>query len=268
MSGPPSISCGSLFSGIGGLDLGLENAGIEILWQCESDPYCRNILHRHWPDIPCFTNVKKIGRDVEPVDLLCGGFPCQSVSSAGRRTGERDERWLWPEFHRVIELLRPEWVLIENVQGLRTRGLQSVLEGLAGSGYDAEWDCLPASAFGAPHLRYRLFIVAYPGGELSRGERPRVFKDGWWDHFEGSDYIASHAAISRQERLPRAKFKKRKITVTRAGITHGRSWPLEPRVDRMAYGVPYFMERTRALGNAVVPRVAEWIGHRIIEASI
>lgn len=163
------MTVGSLFSGVGLMDLGLEWAGFECKWQVEKDDYARQVLTRHWPDVPQYRDVRfflgskrwRRARGAWEVDLLCGGFPCQPVSLAGRRRGQEDERWLWPEFARVIRLLRPRFVLVENVPGLLVRGMGDVLGDLSALGYDAEWDSLPASAFGAPHLRWRVFLVAY-----------------------------------------------------------------------------------------------------------
>src|SRR5690242_18756815 len=164
------LTVGSLFSGIGGLDLGLERAGMRVLWQCESDPYCRAVLKKHWPHLRCFEDVQGI-TDCPRVDVLAGGFPCQPVSLAGARRGVADERWLWPEFARLIRLLRPRYALMENVPGLLVGGgMAEVLGDLAAVGYDAEWDCVAAAHVGAPHLRFRVFIVAYPVGSPFRGQ--------------------------------------------------------------------------------------------------
>lgn len=161
---------GSLFSGIGGIDLGLERAGWTCRWQVEIDDYCRRVLSKHWPDVPKHGDVRELtGSELEPVDLVAGGFPCQPVSHAGRRRGTADERWLWPEFRRVLGLLRPRFILVENVPGLLTvnggAAFGEILGDLAALGYDAEWENLPAAAFGAPHLRYRVFLVAYTRGQ-------------------------------------------------------------------------------------------------------
>src|SRR5437588_4892053 len=156
---------GSLFSGIGGLDLGLGRAGMSVAWQVENDPFCAAVLEKHWPGVKRYGDIREIRwEEVESVDLVCGGFPCQPVSLAGRRLGTTDDRWLWPEFARCVRTVRPRYVLVENVPGLLVRGMGDVLGDLAACGYDAEWDCLPAAAVGAPHLRYRVFIVAYPAG--------------------------------------------------------------------------------------------------------
>lgn len=169
-------TAGSYFSGIGGLDLGMDLAGWDVKWQVENDPFCIEILKRRWPDTKRYQDVRRKFIP-ESVDLLFGGFPCQPSSTAGLQLGTKDPRWLWPHFLNGINQLRPKWVLIENVQGLRTKGLGTVLQGLADCGYDAEWDCIPAASFGAPHLRYRIFIVAYPCGNWN-GERFFAAKSG------------------------------------------------------------------------------------------
>lgn len=151
---------GSLFSGIGGLELGLERAGVgHVVWQCEIDPTCREVLARHWPQATRFEDVRN-ATDLPVVDVVCGGFPCQPVSVAGKRRAQADDRWLWPAFARVVEAIRPSVVVAENVPGLRNAGLRDVLADLAALGFDAEWACASAFDFGAPHLRRRFSIVA------------------------------------------------------------------------------------------------------------
>ena len=156
---------GSLFAGIGGFDLGLERAGFEIAWQVEIDPYCQRVLAKHWPLVTRYGDIRAIDWSaVEPVDLLCGGFPCQDISLAGKGAGLSGERsGLWFEYAKAIDALKPRYVLIENVAALRSRGLDQVLGSLTALGYDAEWHCIPACAVGAPHRRDRVWIVAYPG---------------------------------------------------------------------------------------------------------
>lgn len=233
------LTVGSLFSGIGGLDLGLERAGMRVIWQCESDPFCRRVLVRHWPDITCYDDVRNVGDDTPRADLICGGFPCQPFSQAGARAVENDARYLWPEFARIIRVLQPRFVLLENVAGLLERGFGAVLGDLAACGYDAEWTSLPAAAFGAPQRRWRVFVVAYPHcNKLDECHRElQVFgKSPLWDYADGlalAQHRASEAAA---------------------------------RVCGMDDGVPDRTHRNRALGNAVVPQVAEWIGRRILEA--
>jgi DNA (cytosine-5)-methyltransferase 1 len=155
------LTHGSLFAGIGGFDLGFERAGIKTVWQVEIDPFCRAVLERHFPDARRYQNIKRVKR-LQPVDIVGGGFPCQPVSLAGKRRGSADKRWLWPEFYRIVRLLRPNYVIVENVPGLLSSGMGVVLGDLASIGYDAEWQIISAADAGAPHLRERVWIVAYP----------------------------------------------------------------------------------------------------------
>jgi DNA (cytosine-5)-methyltransferase 1 len=142
-----AASIGSLFSGVGGLELGLEACGLgPVLWQCDSDPAARAVLARHWPEVRRYEDVREvITGAVAPVAVLCGGFPCQPVSVAGKRQGQKDPRWLWPFFAAVVARLRPGLVFIENVPGLRSAGLRDVLADLADLGYDAQWDVFSAA---------------------------------------------------------------------------------------------------------------------------
>lgn len=161
--GESVLTFGSLFSGIGGLDLGLERAGWTCKWQVEIDPYCRQVLDRHWPSIPKYGDIRELtGNELDRVDLLAGGFPCQDLSLAGKGAGLAGERsGLWFEYLRLICTLRPRWVFVENVPGLFVRGIDTVLGGLAEAGYDATWFCLQAADVGAPHRRERVIILAY-----------------------------------------------------------------------------------------------------------
>lgn len=151
---------GSLCSGIGGLELGLERAGLgRVVWQVEADAYCREVLAKHWPDAARYEDIRTVAGLV-PVDVVCAGFPCQPVSVAGRRKAQSDERWLWPHVARVVGEVAPSIVVLENVLGLRSAGLRDVLVDLAALGFDAEWEAFSAWHVGAPHLRRRLFIAA------------------------------------------------------------------------------------------------------------
>lgn len=156
------MTVGSLFTGIGGLDLALEHFGHRVIWQAESDGYARAVLAKHWPAVKCFEDVREIDATSPPPDIICGGFPCQDISNAGKRVGIDGERsGLWSEFARIIRELRPRLVFVENVAALTVRGLDRVLGDLAALGFDAEWDVLRAADVGAPHLRARIFILAF-----------------------------------------------------------------------------------------------------------
>lgn len=160
-----SLKVGSLFSGGGLCDLGLQMAGFTHAWFCEIDPFCQTILTRRWPGKPIYENIKNLkGTDLPKVDVLAGGFPCQDISIGGKRAGiKTDTRsGLWLEYARLISEICPRYVLIENVRGLLSCGFEVVLRSLADIGYDAEWVMLSASDLGAPHRRERIFIVAYP----------------------------------------------------------------------------------------------------------
>lgn len=167
------MTFGSLFSGIGGLDLGLERAGMVCKWQVEKDEYCQRVLAKHWPGVKRYGDIRELsGDELERVDLIAGGFHCQPVSLAGRRLATDDERWLWPEFARLIRVLRPRIALLENVPGLLSAGMGEVLGDLAAIGFDAEWCLLSACTFGAPHTRERVFIVAYANSAEWRTRHP------------------------------------------------------------------------------------------------
>jgi DNA (cytosine-5)-methyltransferase 1 len=177
------MTIGSLFSGIGGLELGLERAGLgPVLWQAECDPYCLKVLKKHWPNVKRYTDVKDINEGAERPDIICGGFPCQDISNAGKREGiEGSRSGLWSEFARIVRLLRPQIVVVENVTALLSRGMSRVLGDLATIGYDAQWDCIPAAAIGATHRRDRVFIVAYTKGKGLEGIWKGLSRySSWW----------------------------------------------------------------------------------------
>ena len=171
-----------LFSGIGGFSLGLERAGMTTVAFAEIEPYCCEVLRKHWPHVKNYGDVRELSAqhltaDGIGVDVICGGFPCQDISVAGKGAGIDGERsGLWTEYARIIGELRPRYVIVENVAALLGRGLERVLGDLAALGYDAEWHCIPASAVGAPHRRDRVWIVAYAQSER---ERSRAGSGRW-----------------------------------------------------------------------------------------
>ena len=163
-----TLTVGSLFSGIGGLDLGLERAGMEVIWQSEIDPYGCRVLKKHWPEVVNHGNIKEIKwGDVVRPDIICGGYPCQPFSTAGKRNGTDDPRHLWPWVREAISELRPKYAILENVRGHVSLGLNVVLGEMASIGYDAEWQIVSAASVGAPHRRDRVIIVAYPTQQFS-----------------------------------------------------------------------------------------------------
>lgn len=163
----------SLFSGIGGLDLGLERAGWTPVAFCEQDLYCRWVLGRKWPRVPCFDDVRTLDPScLGEIDAVVGGFPCQDISVAGKGEGLSGERsGLWWEMYRVIDLVRPRWVIAENVPRLRTLGADAVLESLEGIGYTCWPIVVGADDIGAPHRRKRVFIIARLADQHDRGRR-------------------------------------------------------------------------------------------------
>lgn len=162
-----------LFSGIGGFSYGLENTGhFKTVAFCEIDPHARAVLRKHWPKTVIFEDIKELNC-TGTVDVICGGFPCQDISVAGRQRGINEETrsGLWYEYHRLIQEVKPRWVIIENVRNLLSNGLSTVLKDLSDIGYDAEWEIISARSVGACHLRERVWIVAYPSGQRLQGQR-------------------------------------------------------------------------------------------------
>jgi DNA (cytosine-5)-methyltransferase 1 len=228
------MTVGSLFAGIGGFDLGFERAGFDVRWQVEINPFCRAVLRKHWPAARRYADVRRVGGcNIEPVDVICGGFPCQDISPAGARVGIDGARsGLWREYARIVGELRPRYVVVENSADLLIRGMGRVVGDLAALGYDAEWDVVSACAIGAPHTRERVFLVAYPSGERS-GQLWRLW--------------------SEEEREAQRHLH----------------WPShEPAVSRVVNGLPHRSQRVTALGNAIVPPIAQWIAARIKEAEL
>jgi DNA (cytosine-5)-methyltransferase 1 len=219
------------------------------------------------------------------VDVLCGGFPCQDISVAGRGEGIDGARsGLWGEYARLIRELRPRYVVVENVAALLARGMERVLGDLAACGYDAEWDCIPASAVGAPHRRDRVWLVAYregsgvgavadPGGVgCERGAG--VAGDRRLEAVGGEpvgDARDDGRSSREDDRRPVDDAGSGRHGASEGSLRPGRDgaldagwWLSEPDVGRVAHGVPARVDRLRSLGNALVPQIAEWIGHRIV----
>ena len=274
------LTVGSLFSGIGGLDLGLERAGMEIIWQSEIDPYCNKVLKKHWPEVPNYGNIKDIDWSRVPrPDVICGGYPCQPFSTAGKRRGTDDPRHLWPWVRDAISNLRPRYAILENVRGHITMGGTTVIAELAEIGYDAEWRIVSAAGLGAPHRRDRIIIVAYSSGQRSDGGQPRSditqpSEKGLQKQIGTSStnvaYSEGSASGSTQPYDLRARIwqttKLRKSdSATR---TNSNWWETEPDVGRVADGVSNRVDRLRGLGNAVVPQVAEYIGRLVMAAEL
>lgn len=298
-----ALKIGSLFSGIGGLELGLERAGVgSTVWQCEIDPYARAVLANHWPDAIRFDDITKM-HDVPPVDLICGGFPCQDISNAGKRVGIDGARsGLFFELMRVVRLVRPRFVVLENVAALLGRGMGDVLGELSESGYDAEWDCVPASSVGAPHRRDRVFIVgtqrsdadqerratdAEHGAELARtddsrdrgaidsnsdvadadqgGQPRRSEPDAGWGESDGIECDRPHVGNPEGPRREMREARPGPREHGRAGLWlsgHDQRWLPEPDVGVLVDGVPSGLVRWSPEPEGV-PRVAHSIKDRV-----
>lgn len=217
--------------------------GFKTKWQVEIDSFCRRILSKHWPHVHRCGDVREFP-DIDDYgcDVICGGFPCQPVSCAGQRKGNTDERWLWDEMRRICEIVRPKWLLAENVRGLLSaddgRLFGGILRDLARIGYCAEWSLFSACTVGAPHSRERLFILAYPYSDGLQGGI------GWSTKGSGTQEILSQIRDAR--------------TGPRFDVPTS-------RFCRGSDGIPYRIQRTACLGNAVVPQVSKWIGYRILE---
>ena len=251
-----------LFSGIGGLSLGLHWAGMRTVAFCERDAWCRRVLARHWPGVPVYDDVRTLtaarlrADGVPGPDLVCGGFPCQDVSAAGRGGGIEGARsGLWREMERLVAELRPGWVVAENSPALRVRGADRVCAGLETLGY-ACWPLVVGAAHaGAPHRRERVFVVAH--GHAGR--------DVAYGRAAGDMAHAAGAGLAKRELEPAGEAAR--LLAARPG-----GWQAAPALRRVADGLPRGVDRervdrVRALGNAVVPQVAEMVGRAILHAA-
>lgn len=272
-----------LFSGIGGFSLGLERAGMKTVAFCEVDKKCQQVLKKHWQGVPIFDDVATLkGENIEEtVDVICGGFPCQDISLAGKGAGLAGKRsGLWSEFKRLIEEIKPKYAIIENVSALRSRGLDQVLREISEIGYDAEWHCITASSVGAPHRRDRIWILAYPNS-AGRRESNEAMERGSSEQLDSSSVQSSqdvsNSNVTRLERwLSDGIASSQGWEESSDGRTTERSvrwrrgrngeWTSEPSVGRVVDGFPGRVDRLKQLGNAVVPQIPELIGRAICQA--
>lgn len=254
----------SLFSGIGGLDLAAEWAGFTTVGQCEMADYPTAVLEKHWPDVPRWRDIRTLTKEgfyertggLGTVDVISGGFPCQPFSVAGKQRGKKDERFLWPEMCRVIRELRPHCVVGENVPGIIGIAARQVVEDLERAGYHVVVLQFEAAAVGAWHRRARCFFVGIDDlsdaeglgqqGDRTDGEPERGARSGA-EKPEGLRAVCD-AMPGRRDRDARRRESPEPAD--------GRQWAAEPGVGRVADGLPFRVERIRALGNAVVPQQA------------
>ena len=251
----------SLCSGIGGLELGLEAAGVgTVATQVELDPDCREVLARHWPHAERLSDLRAVAGGLGSHDVVCAGFPCQPVSVAGKRKAQDDPRWLWPSVARAIGSVQPILVVLENVPGLRTLGLRDVLADLARLGFDAAWDYLRAADVGAPHLRRRLFVCAWRDVADAHGSRSSV-----GERFRSHHGTEFETAVGAGRRSAESDVGGDADGVPRRLDAHlwpnGRGCPQAPwEPPRTTASFKGRGQRLKALGNAVVPQVAEAVG--------
>jgi DNA (cytosine-5)-methyltransferase 1 len=272
-----TLKVASLFSGIGGMDLGLEATGhFKTILFSENNEFCQKILKKHWPDVPIIKDVRSInGKEIE-TDVLIGGFPCQPFSVAGKRKGKEDERHLWPEMFRIIKEARPSIVIGENVPGIINTQMalgQCVID-LESEGYKVQPVVLPACGVNAPHRRYRVFIIAMAnadtGFDFRKNKKIQAGRNA-------SDSSGKNVADSISRDVEAGRERQRKICegYKSKGISDNASggseikrftdnWSIEPNVGRLAHGVSDRVAKLKALGNAVVPQLMYVIGMSIV----
>ena len=278
-----------LFSGIGGFSLAASwiwGSQHELVSFCERDEFCQRVLKKHWPDVPCISDIHDVrGDNIGAVDLLTGGFPCQPFSVAGKRRGSEDDRYLWPQMLRVIQEVQPRWVLGENVHGIVNLALDAVLADLEGEGYEVQAFLVPACGVNAPHRRNRVWIIANTQSakrKLSRNTRERRTgfangscdderdvsdskhkgRDDWRDNDGYSNQNNGRTTSQddgRQGWVCANISSDSSVVSDAASEQTGRqtaAWSTESPFCGVADGIPRRMDRLRSLGNAIVPQVA------------
>jgi DNA (cytosine-5)-methyltransferase 1 len=268
----PDMTHVDLFSGIGGFALAAQRTGFRTVVFCERDDFCQLVLAKHWPDVPCVSDIREFdGSAYAGASLLTGGFPCQPFSCAGKRKGASDDRALWPAMFRVVQDARPCWIVGENVPGIISMELDTVLADLEGAGYTVRPIVLPACTTDAPHRRDRVWIVANRTGERIDGERRNNTREGGSRH-EGEQESDTGGTQDVGNITSTGRLWRRSSQAGISWISRGTSSPLnrcnwlpEPGVGRVADGVSNRVDRLRGLGNAIVPQVAEEIMRMIMQ---
>lgn len=271
-----------LFSGIGGFSLAASWAGIKTVGFCEIDKFCQQVLKKHWPHAPIHDDIRTLKNNGQygAVDIVCGGYPCQPFSTAGKMLGRKDSRYLWPEMRRVIQELRPRWVIAENVRGHVRLGFDTVASQLEDDGFTVWPFIIPACAVGAPHKRERVWIVAYAQGNVgSKSEarhRRQVLAGGSEEvaYANGAGFKELRQSIAASqahdsikcsgsgicnatgERLPNWAGGQMEQPTTITELEQSSGQEIERNFRGMAYGVSRRVDRIKGLGNAIVPQVA------------
>jgi DNA (cytosine-5)-methyltransferase 1 len=256
----------SLFAGIGGFDLGLERAGMTCAGQVEIDPFCQRVLAKHWPNVKRMGDIREVkGDEFGTVDLVAGGFPCQPFSFAGKQRGQKDNRYLWPEMLRVIEAIRPRWVLGENVAGIIHMGLDKVLFDLEVQGYACQALIIPACSVGAPHRRDRVWII----GNSNKESKPTMSFHAEVEKPRGAPTVSSQPDGDCRQPDELATSGEDWLSYEPGGVCCSESsraiWSAECGVSPLDDGVSSKVDPSiGALGNAVVPQVVEALGCAIL----
>ena len=270
-----------LFSGIGGFSVGLEATGkFKTIGFCEQDKFCQKVLRKHWSDVPIYEDIKKLDARKIKADVVVGGFPCQSISIAGKQKGKDDDRYLFPEMLRVIKEVQPRWIIGENVSNLINISDGQILQGihnyLESQGYEVQTFNISASSQGAWHKRSRVWIVAAnTNPRLSIGENEKIFTRGnTFDNGSSSDVPNSNSKGSQGHRLQSNNLQKSnqsKIN-TDSNFTEQQTWwQTQSSLCGVPDGVQYGLDKDRshrikALGNSIVPQIVTEIGNAIIAA--
>ena len=276
-----------LFSGIGGFSLGLESAGlVQTVAFCDFDDYCQKILKKNFPGVPIYGDVKELNYDklkadgIDTIDIITGGYPCQPFSVAGRKKGEQDPRHVWPEMFRLIQELRPTWVIGENVGGHIKLGLDTVLENLESEGYSARTFSISATSIGANHKRERVWIIANLADTERLGRTEGTKKSEELTREESSDQFDNRSEgrieFKPSQGVANSEGSEGNVDDSNGGNgktsqeelfrEHGSAcgvgswWSVEPDVGRVAHGVPDRVDRLKCLGNSVVPQIPYVIG--------
>ena len=249
----------SLFTGIGGLDLAAEWAGFETVGQCEWADYPTKVLEKHWPDVPRWRDIRTLTKEgfyertgLRTVDLISGGFPCQPFSVAGKRRGKEDDRYLWPEMLRVIQELRPVWVVGENVAGIVSMALDQVLADLEGIGYACQAFIIPACAVDAPHRRDRCAIVAY-----SNSAGCKKFNSPSVSTVPGVVARRNPEIVADAESQRRDRGEQIAESTGRPGPPNGLRWDAEPDVGRGLDGFSCWLDGIGGLSDEAKERAGE-----------